>query len=453
MVQARHAALSRAFTLAVVTLVTGCVATHETAVRSDLPIAGRALAPPGETHGRALDGTLATYVQYAMARSPELRASYERWRAAVLRISPARRLPEPTIAYGYYALPVQTRVGPQQHRLSARQDIPWPTRLTRAADAQSGRARAAQRRFEAQAFGVRRMVADAWWTLWLARRSRAIQREQLEVLGGLSETLRARLEVGQATLAELAQVDLTRSRVDDSVAGLAEEERADEASLRAAIGAPPDLAMPTSNEPEAALVPGETERSLREAVRHHPLLQSFALSAEANEAQAASLAGDRFPRFSVGVDWIETGEAAIPVQGSGDDAVVLNVGISVPLWQGSYVDARDAAQADAAADRADGQSAENAALAELAQSLAAVRDSARRVALYGDTLLPQAQSAYESVVAAYAVGRATVAATLLAQRDLLELSLGLARARADQGEAWARLERVVGRPVEARGAP
>jgi hypothetical protein len=41
-----------------------------------------------------------------------------------------------------------------------------------------------------------------------------------------------------------------------------------------------------------------------------------------------------------------------------------------------------------------------------------------------------------------------VAQTLLAQKDLLELSAGLEQARADYAMAWARLERVVGRPVE-----
>src|SRR5690606_14644794 len=107
--------------------------------------------PLDETDAPAPDGSLGSYVRYAVTESPALRASLERWRAAALRIEPARRLPDPMVSYGFYALPVQTRVGPQRHRLSVRQDVPWPTKLTAAANAQSLRARAAQRRFEAQA--------------------------------------------------------------------------------------------------------------------------------------------------------------------------------------------------------------------------------------------------------------------------------------------------------------
>ena len=75
----------------------------------------------------------------------------------------------------------------------------------------------------------------------------------------------------------------------------------------------------------------------------------------------------------------------------------------------------------------------------------------RRTALYRGTLVPQAESAYDSVLGAYTVGRGTVAQALLAQRDLLELRVELDRARADHGRAWARLEEIAGR--EVRRAP
>lgn len=429
----------------------GCAARYEQSLHRDLSAARDRLAEPGETSAPAPNGSLQSYVVYAMAQSPELLAGYERWRAASLRISSARRLPEPMVMYAFYALPVQTRVGPQRHRVSAEQSFPWPTRLTAAADAQSARARAAQRRFEAQALALARQVADAWWALWFVRQAQGVEREQLEILDGLSQSLRARVETSQAGLGELAQVDLTRSRVDDRIAELAEAERSAEAALRGVLSAPVGMALPTPAEVPGVALPGEGADALMEAVRAHPFLLAFELMAEANESQAAAFEADRFPRFTLGVDWIETGPAQMAgVQGSGDDALTVRVGLSIPLWQESYDDMQRSAEAEAAASRADRDRAEDAALAELEQSLSDVRDSHRRVRLYRDTLLPQAQTTYESVMGAYAVGRSTVAATLLAQRDLLELALGLMRARAEHGRGWARLERVVGRQVEVR---
>ena len=217
---ARRAIAAPALLTCLAFTIGGCAARYEESLHRDLTAARDRLAEPGETRAPAPDGPLESYVVYAMAQSPELLAGYQRWRAASLRISSARRLPEPMVMYAFYALPVQTRVGPQRHRVSAEQSFPWPTRLTAGADAQSARARAAQRRFEAQALALARRVADAWWALWFVRQAQDVEREQLEILDGLSESLRARVETSQAGLADLAQVDLTRSRVDDRIAEL-----------------------------------------------------------------------------------------------------------------------------------------------------------------------------------------------------------------------------------------
>ena len=122
-------------------------------------------APP-ETEP-TLDGRLSSYLAFALARSPELRASFERWRAATMRISRARRIPEPIIKYSYFVRAVETRVGPQNHKLSLMQSFPWPTALSAGADAASSKARAAQRRFDGEVLQVQRAVADAYWRLWL----------------------------------------------------------------------------------------------------------------------------------------------------------------------------------------------------------------------------------------------------------------------------------------------
>ena len=140
------------------------------------------------------------------------------------------------------------------------------------------------------------------------------------------------------------------------------------------------------------------------------------------------------------------------VADSGKDAVVVGAGMRLPLWQGSYADAIAAARAEARAQRADQRAQTDRALAELESALAALRDAARRVERYRNTLLPQAEAAYASVLGAYASGRGSVAQTLLAQRDLLDLRVDIERARADHARAWARLEQVTGQELRRGSA-
>jgi len=97
--------------------------------------------------------------------------------------------------------------------------------------------------------------------------------------------------------------------------------------------------------------------------------------------------------------------------------------------------------------RARERAARDRAVAELEQALANLRDAVRRVRLYETTLVPQAQTTYSSTLDGYQSGRASLAEVLIAEKDLLELGLGLFQAHASYGVSWAELERVVGRSL------
>ncbi len=442
----------------------GCAGTYESSVRDDLaareeryseaPAPNEAPSGTRSSHEVAIDGSLAGYLAVALQENPELRASFERWEASVHRISKARRLPNPTLGFGIFIRSIETRVGPQQARLSLQQAFPWPTKLTAGADAASASARSNERSFDAQTLAVSLRVATAYWNLWQIRSTREIHRQHVDVIRGLSESVRARIATGTATLAELQQIDLTVARLEDNILGMDEDERAAAAQLRAAIGSQGNAPVPTTDGPPEALLPAKSSEALAAAARKHPRIESRGLLAESAESTARAEAAERLPSFSVGADWIITGEAVMPnTPDSGKDAVIVGGAVSLPLWQGSYADSVDASRAEARAHRSEQRALENQALSDLTSSLSNVRDAARRVKLYRGTLVPQAESAYESVLGAYTVGRGTVAQTLLAQRDLLELRVDLDRARADHARAWARLEEIVGAGLERATAP
>jgi cobalt-zinc-cadmium efflux system outer membrane protein len=428
---------------------TGCRGTYESATKEDLATAGSIVAseePPAELP--ALDGSLNTYVAHALARNPELRASFERWKAATMRISRARRMPEPVIKYSYFIRSIETRVGPQKHKLSLMQSFPWPTALSAGADAAASEARAAQRRFDAEALEVRQAVADAYWRLWLVHEEHRLTMEHDIVLETLAGTVRGRVRTGHASLADLNQVELGIARHHDHHGAHREAERIATAELLRAIGAdktPEPLSV--SDEPLGGL-PADGDEALHRDARQHPRIEAADLMAESSDARIRAESADRAPSLLAGLDWIVVGDAPATTPDSGKDAVVVTAGLSVPLWGPNYRDSMDAARAEGAAHRADRDAARQAADAQLEAALSAVRDAQRRIDLYRDTLIPQAETTFQSVLGGYQSGRSTVAAALLAQRDLLELRLDLAGSRARHARAWAVLEAIVGRALE-----
>jgi outer membrane protein, heavy metal efflux system len=443
----------------------GCATNYESSVRQEFAARHshfprndeQALSGPRPRPSSSLsrlDRGLPAYVAMAMENNPEIQAEFERWQASVHRISRARRLPDPTISFGYFVRSVETRVGPQLAKISLQQAFPWPTKLSAGADAASANAQAAQRRVESKAVRVAQQVTTAYWNLWLIRRIRSIRKEHLLVVRGLSETVAARISVGTAMVADKQQIDLTAARIEDEIMGLDEAEKAAEARLRSSIGTQEKIAVPTPYKPASAALPSDSYASLVASARTHPTIASVGLMAKAADYSAKAEDANRMPSFMIGADWIITGQAAMPnVPDSGKDAVMVGAGVRVPLWQGSYSDSVAAAHADARARRADQQAMTDRAVADLESALSRVRDAVRRVDLYENTLLPQAQSTYDSVLGAYTIGKGTVAQALLAQRDLLELRIKLETWRADHARAWAELEAVVGRSVKYGAKP
>ncbi len=445
MLLTRHACPCVASCALLLLVPAGCAGTYESAVRTDLERAARTLGPaPGEARETPtpLGPALSDYLVYAAERHPDLRASYGRWRASVHRISPARRLPDPAVDFGLFVWNSGENAGVVPARASIRQEFPWPTALSAGADAAAAEARALSQRFEALLLDLRQQVTEAYFRLWLLRETRTIQQEQLEILRWLSQSTLGQIATGAATLADQQQIDLIAARLEDAIAGLDQQERAAEAQVRAVVGAPPGAETPTEGAPPAVTLPAEADAALEKAALDHPFIASFALMGEASDALARREAAGRFPGFAVGVEWLRMpGEM-------GTSAVVPNVGVRLPLWQGSYREGIRAAQADASAQRAEGEGAALRAQAALAEALSVVRDAHRRAALNEHTLLPQAEAAYASVLGAYTTSRSSIAESVLAQQQLLEIRLDLAQARADHAVAWARLEQVVGRTVE-----
>ena len=395
------------------------------------------------------------YVNLALSLSPRNGAARAHAEAAQDATARAGRLPEPVASASVFVRSVETRTGPQQARVGIFQPLPWPARLRAQSSSAQAEADGAEAQVGAVAIQVEHVVRSRFWSLWELRQVQRARLEHLELLSRLAETTQARVETGSASLADLQQVNLAHARLADELRTLATRERSMEAALRAAVGLDGTLISLRSQatRPEPELPTADASATLSSLAMAHPAVDR-ARARELAAAHAVTTArSSRAPDLRVGVDWIVTGPALDPsIADSGKDAWVVGAGLELPLWQRSY--GKDVASAQAA-QRARGEELrqeEQDRQAGLTSALATVHDTARQHLVVRDTLLPQAEAAYTSVLGDFTVGKADVAPVLLAQRDLLELRVALDTTAADHARAWAALEAVCGSAIERRPA-
>ena len=436
--------------LTLVLLGASCVHPHEPALQALVNDGLLATMQPFEGDAQepaTPEGRLADYQTIALGNHPSLRAQFERFRHSVHLIAASRSLPEPKVTFGVFVDTMSALHGSEKARLKLEQEVPWFGSLNSALAAAVANSEVERRTLEAQAVHLRSRVGRSYWNLWEVRATRVLHDEHRNVLQQVAEAARARVSTGVTTLAELQLIELEIVKIIDILDGMSEAELRAEAQLAETLGYPERRHFSTIDEPGRPALPKRDDEALRSLALKHPAVQTLVALRGVAEAEVDGAHSRRYPSFVIGGEWMWM-EHALGDELMRDDAFMMALGVRVPLWQGIYSERIHAAEAQLHAREADHQAMVHRVGLKVTEAHSKVRDAFRRVQVYQHTLVPQSEAVHASVLGAYTVGRGSVAETLLAHRDLLELKVELESARASFERAWLELEDVAGTRLE-----
>lgn len=422
-------------------------------------VAPSAYRSGGASQGRSDDQRLSAdaspdeYVRLALFQSPEVEAAYQRWRAAAERLPQVRALPDPRVSFGFFLDEVETRTGPQQARVGVSQTLPWPGRLQTREDAAARSAAAAWRRFEAARLMVTERVVATLHELVYLDGAIAITEENLDLLRAFEEVLRARYRVGAGSHPELIRVQVALGQLEDRLTQLRAMRPAYAAELNAAMNRSAGQEVPILGALPGRVAVVDAEGLTQIARRSNPALLALDELIEEQRLLAEVARQEGLPDLTVGLDYTVTGEAMnSSIAESGDDPILLSFGINVPLSRDKY----DAAVRESIARRlaVAGERAEqaNRIAAGIHRAWFEHTDADRRVRLYELTLIPKAEESLRASLAGFRAGETSFLDLLDTERTLLEFAIAAERARADRGQALARLGTLVGEPVPTEPA-
>lgn len=385
-------------------------------------------------------------IEHVLEMTPGVSAARHEWLSAREAVRRVGSLPDPMLTYGYFIDEVETRVGPQQQKLAFRQTLPWFGKLRLKSEAARAGADAAYQRYRRAAADAVFEVTDAYVEYANLRLTIGILERRALLLADLENVVRARYASGDVPYGDLMRAGIERARISDRLAAAVARRRPFSARLAAALGAtsaellpwPDGIPSVDVSIPDDALA--ELERSSPELL----MLDSRIRNAERLRSLARR---GYFPDLTLGVDYIVTGEAAMPVEDSGKDPLAVSASVSLPLWFGKHA-ADVAEQTERVASARDMRyHKENEIAARLEMVLFEMDDAARRVVLYEQEIVPSAEQSLASARAAYGSGAVGFETVVAAEQALLEFELSLARARADAAVAGSRLETVLGSRV------
>jgi outer membrane protein, heavy metal efflux system len=419
-------------------------------------LTGISLSADGQPGPRELPGaSLEDLIVFAEQNNPGLRAAYERTQAADQRIRSAGALPDPMITYGYFLESVETRLGPQEQKLSLVQKIPWISKLgLRRQMARQG-VTVAQMEYERQRLRLVRDVKSTYSEYRYLFAAHQVTSENLQLLEQAKQVVRTAAGSGTVSQAALLRIQMNAEELNNSLIRLTEQRLAEQGRLNTLLGR--DLSAPLSepvdleekSDRELPLSAAEFEQAVKELTAtifaRNPELKSMLAQTEQAHTAVDLAHRSYFPDLALGIHYIQTGDAMDPaVDGSGSDPLLATVSFGLPLWPGNHSAVRQEARHNYAAARARQEGLKNDLAQRLETVLVSWRDAARQVALYEDKLVPLAEQVYRITSSEFTTGQEDYLGLLSAQRELLKTHLALHRVIANRDQRHAELERLVG---------
>ena len=403
-------------------------------------------APAGSPGGRAASAlTVDQAVAEAREANPEIRAAVRRLSLAQMKTSTARSLDDPMLMVRDWGTPLSKPWDLNQAQLMFMLQQTFPNREKR-----DMRARVAGDGVELAADDVetlrQEVTAEVRKTCSeLMRNADALKvhdHESALMKEALAAAL-AQYTTGKVPQADVLRAQMVVTRLSEHMIELEQERDSARAQLDALLGRRPDEAIEISGTyADPVSVPRIEELELA-AIDHRPELAGLRkqIATSRDEGHLMRLATK--PDFTVGLGYM-----LMPSGSMSRNAYMAEFSMNLPSWNRARHEG-EAKQADGATAVAEAEldARTSAIFLDVREAQIDLLAAERRVKLYRDTLLPEADATFKASTAAYQNNRGEFSSLIDSQNLLLDVETGLHTASAAVDAGIARVERATGAPL------
>ena len=404
--------------------------------------------PPLAAQDSVPRGALTLDSVYRLVRtaSPRIAATNALTAAAEARIAPARRPPDPQLQFGLMnrSLPGFGLSDPLgMNQIQVMQMVPFPGKLGLAGRVAAERAEGQRARGAEVAWDTRARAAMNFYEIYRMDRSIAVAGETLRLLRDLGATARTMYGVGQGRQADVLRAQVEVARMDEELTRMRTERVAAAARLNAMLDRRSDQAVGSVVLPQFPESLPALDVLIAEAEANRPMVRAGEADVRSADAGMRLARREIWPDLTLGAQY---GQRPMP-EGT-DHMISLMVGVTVPVFAGSrQLAMRREAEAMRLMAVADLEGMRADTRGRVAELYAAVQRSRRLAELYRGTILPQSRATVTSSLSSYRVGGVDFMTLLDNQMTVNRFRQELYQLEAEEGQALAELEMLLGRAI------
>lgn len=361
----------------------------------------------------AEDPVLASLIEEALSRNPDVRAAQEAVAAARNRPAQAGSLSNPMVSVNFTNDGWKPSLGSMPDSnlaFMASQDLPFPGKRRLRSEIASRQADQTEQQLERVKLGVVARVTRAYYGLLLVRDLLELIGEQEEIWKQIEGVARARYVVGQGAQQDVLRVQIEVTRIEQLRTEQTAEAEIRRAELNRLLARPAQAPVDTPARLSVAGSEGSLEEALVRLEGISPELKSAAIGIE-RDRLAVDLARKEYkPDFSVQGSYMNRGGL--------DPMWQAGIGISLPLYRKRI----SAGVAEAEAQRRSSEVLRDSVRLQLRfrtqERLAQLQATEKVALLYGEGVIPQDRMSVDAAIANYQTGKVPFIAVLEALTTL-----------------------------------
>jgi outer membrane protein, heavy metal efflux system len=402
-------------------------------------------------HASAAPLSVDEAVSEALQGNPEIRAAVRRLSLAQLKTTTARSLDDPTFMVRDWDTPLKKPwdLNQAQFMFMLQQSFQSKQKRDLRASLAGDDVEVAASNLESLRQEVAAEVRKACADLMRNADEMKVHDRQVSLLKEAVDAVLVQYTTGKVPQSEVLRAQMALTRMNEHLIELEEERDDASAQLNALRGRGPDEVVEiagTYTGPASIPTIDDLERT---AIEHRPGLAALRKQIVKSKDQGQLTRLAMKPDFTVGLGYM-----LMPTGSTYRNAYMGELAMNLPsLNRRRHED--EAKQADAATDvsQAELEAQTSRVFLEIRQAQTSVLAAQKRVKLYRDTLLPQAEATFKASTAAYKNNRGEFSNLIDSQNLLLDIQAACYKASAASDAGVAELERAIGAALPGPHSP
>ncbi len=279
--------------------------------------------------------TLEECTKYAVQNNPKVQASFYKFEAAMEAVTRVSGLPDPVVSFGVFVSPVETRVGPQQAKISLMQMFPWFGTLGAKSKVQTSQAELAYQEFLENQLEVELELKQTYFLMAQTEAFKTLEYENLGILNSFKKLTTGRLKNAQGSMSDVIRTGILydQSVLDHKKYALQIELLV--LQLKKIMNVADTI--PFNISAELPPIQGTPIDATDSTLKEHPSIKKWTLKMDQSEANKVLIKKQGLPQLGLGLDYMIIGKRNdVSVPDNGKNAFMPMMSMSLPIFRKKY---------------------------------------------------------------------------------------------------------------------